>query len=101
MSLLPDPVFLRMAAVITTTLLYLVDWEAESIKAQALVLKADLAEAAFAGVGAGVEDEYDPPQDDGKYRCTQQIQFMPRKIVNTVYSIPPYGGNPVAELTRH
>lgn len=53
-------------AVITSTLLYLVNWEAESEKAKSLVMKADLAEALLAAdLEQDGEDSFDPPQEQG------------------------------------
>lgn len=51
------------AAIITSTLLYLVNWEDESAKAKALVMKADLAEALMIDdVEQNGEDSYEPPE---------------------------------------
>ena len=81
-----------IAAIITSTLLYLVNWEAESEKAKTLVMKADLAEALLAGnLDQGDEDSFEPPQEQGQpspsehaiilcdYLCTliQCLLFMP------------------------
>ncbi len=55
---------LLSAAIITSTLLYMVNWEAESEKAKSLVLKADLAEALLAEE-LDEEDSFDPPVEQG------------------------------------
>ena len=55
------------AAVITSTLLYLVNWEEESAKAKTLVMKADLAEAMLAVEQEEEgEDSFEDPQQQGQ-----------------------------------
>lgn len=52
-----------LAAIITSGLLYFVDWEKESAKAKELVAKADLAEALQVALE---EDSFEPADTEGK-----------------------------------
>jgi len=76
-----------LAAIITTTLLYLVDWEKESNKAKALVLKADLVETMGAEGDSWPEDEYNPAQNSALCSTVHTVDLSMYRRLEEVYHI--------------
>lgn len=68
--------------------MYLVNWEEESDKAKALVMKAEIADALLADTEES-RDSYDPPQAQGKLKnpLSCQLGHMPPKAFPDAFTL--------------